>query len=43
MIAALVAWSAPTVVGNFGNALATDYIPARDFDRYAGIRVSLSY
>jgi iron complex outermembrane receptor protein len=29
--------------GNFGNALATDFLPARDFSRYGGIRVSLSY
>jgi iron complex outermembrane recepter protein len=29
--------------GNFGNALATDLLPARDFSRYGGVRVSLSY
>lgn len=29
--------------GNFGNNLATDFMPARDFSRYGGIRVSLSY
>lgn len=29
--------------GNFGNALATDLLPARDFSRYGGVRISLSY
>jgi iron complex outermembrane receptor protein len=29
--------------GNFGNALATEFMPARDFSRYGGVRVSLSY
>ena len=29
--------------GNFGNALASEFLPARDFSRYGGVRVSLSY
>lgn len=29
--------------GNFGNAIATEFMPARDFSRYGGVRVSLSY
>ena len=29
--------------GNFGNAIATELLPARDFSRYGGVRVSLSY
>ncbi|MBB6094098.1 iron complex outermembrane receptor protein [Povalibacter uvarum] len=29
--------------GNFGNQLATEFLPARDFERYAGARLSLSF
>lgn len=29
--------------GNFGNQLATEFLPARDFKRYGGVRVTLSY
>ncbi len=29
--------------GNFGNQLATEILPARDFKRYGGVRVTLSY
>jgi iron complex outermembrane recepter protein len=29
--------------GNFGSQLATDYMPARDFERYAGIRVQFEF
>ncbi|HEY5807957.1 MAG TPA: TonB-dependent receptor, partial [Povalibacter sp.] len=29
--------------GNFGNQPATEFLPARDFSRYAGVRVALSF
>lgn len=29
--------------GNFGSNLATEILPARDFERYAGVRLSLSF
>lgn len=29
--------------GNFGSQLATEFLPARDFKRYAGVRLSLSF
>ncbi len=29
--------------GNYGNQIATEFQPARDFNRYAGLRLSISY
>jgi iron complex outermembrane receptor protein len=29
--------------GNFGNQLATDLWPARDFERYAGLRATFQF